>query len=398
MFACGVKNVTATARSASAFQQPHARLAVPVTARVMPLDAARGMAMFFSVLAHFSYWISVRYVDAGRVLAEIGMIATPTFLLLSGIVAGFVSAPDGTDLQRVRTALFNRGLFVLLAGHFAIALAEAHYDGGLIRAFSNTYPTDTIGVGCILAALLAAKTVPRRWIAACVVAFVASWMIVVFWHPAAESLEGVKQLLVGRYDDDTSVFRYTSPLLQYLAIYAVGLPIGRWLSERRRDNDLLSAGRVLMGWGAVAAASGALLRMLRPLADANLHANVNHILHSSLTIGQKLPPSPAYALFYCGCGVVLTGVFCVLWHYRTGTFVMQRLADVGRASLFVFVLQFFTIFTLPDLLGLAPGPTSPLIFIGNLGLLWVSARLWTAFNGNSWMTLGLRLPRTRAPA
>src|SRR5262245_34574975 len=101
----------ATARSATGSEQHCAPRAVPVTARVMPLDAARGMAMFFSVLAHFSHWIGVRYADTGRVLAEVGMIATPTFLLLSGLMAGFVSAPGGTDLHRVRTALVNRGLF-----------------------------------------------------------------------------------------------------------------------------------------------------------------------------------------------------------------------------------------------------------------------------------------------
>jgi hypothetical protein len=363
----------------------------------MPLDAARGMAMFFSVLAHFSWWIAVRYAEAGKVLAEVGMIATPTFLLLSGIVAGFVSAP-GADLHKIRTAMVNRGLFVLLVGHFAIALAEAHYDGGLSRTLFNTYPTDAIGVGSILAGLFAAQAFPRRWIAVCGAVFVASWMIAITWHPTALGLEAVKHLLVGQYDDNGSVFRYTSPLLQYLAIYAVGLPIGRWLAKRRRHNELLLAGKLLMSWGAVAIAGGALLRTLRPLADADMHDKLQQLFHSSLSIGQKLPPSPAYALFYCGCGVVLTGVFCVLWHYRAGTFVMRRLADVGRASLFVFVLQFFTIFTLPDLLGLAPGPTSPLLFIANLVLLWVAARLWTVLNGNRWMTLGLRLPGSRPPA
>jgi uncharacterized membrane protein len=384
------------AASVASLQASRAHAESALHCRVVPLDAARGMAMFFSCLVHFAWWIEGRYPHAARILVDIGMIATPTFLLLSGTVAGFVSGVNPRDIDRVRTTLFNRGLFVLLVGHLAIALTEAHRGGGLIASFPTTYATDTIGVGCILAAMFVASSLRWRWIAISSALFLLCWLVVISWHPAKESLEVAKELLVGRIDSDRRVFNYTSPLLQYLAIYAIGLPVGRWLSDRIQRHDLLSTGKMLVSWGGAALTSGALFRAVRPVSDAEFHGVIQHVFHSTLTIGQKLPPSPAYLLFYGGCGAALTGALCILWHYRVGTFIVQRLAEVGRASLFVFVLQFFTLWTLPDLLGFRPGPTSPFVFFANLLLLWAAARCWTALKGNSWMTFGLRLPRRHA--
>ena len=55
------------------------------------------------------------------VLTSITRIATPTFLLLSGFVAMYVLTKGGS---RTRLTLIDRGLFVLLTGHFLLNLNE----------------------------------------------------------------------------------------------------------------------------------------------------------------------------------------------------------------------------------------------------------------------------------
>jgi hypothetical protein len=148
----------------------------------------------------------------------------------------------------------------------------------------------------------------------------------------------------------------------------------------------------MIQWGSIALASSLALRIvLRVFSDQEFTGSEQHFLHMTLSIGQKLPPSPAYLLFYAGSGVALTGLIFVCWHHQVGTIVLRRLADVGRASLFVFVLQYFTLWTLPDMLGMKPGPSSAFVFCGNLVLLWLAARGWTAIKGNRLMTVGFRL-------
>jgi hypothetical protein len=55
----------------------------------------------------------------------------------------------------------------------------------------------------------------------------------------------------------------------------------------------------------------------------------------------------------------------------------------------VFILQYFVVWTLPDWLGILPGRSAPLVFIAELGLLWMCAKVWLAVGGNRWMTLGI---------
>src|SRR3954471_11239631 len=98
--------------------------------RIVPVDAARGSVMLFSCLAHFAWWIHGTYPAASDRLAAIGMVATPTFLMISGAMVGLLcvkAVRTGTDLK---SQLFNRGLFLLTVGHLLIALAEAHVGGG----------------------------------------------------------------------------------------------------------------------------------------------------------------------------------------------------------------------------------------------------------------------------
>ena len=59
--------------------------------RLLPIDAVRGIAMFFIGVSHISFYLG----DDSAILATharaIGYIATPNFLLMSGLACGYVT-------------------------------------------------------------------------------------------------------------------------------------------------------------------------------------------------------------------------------------------------------------------------------------------------------------------
>jgi uncharacterized membrane protein len=101
-----MKSVMATEHSADAVRRPQ---------RLQFLDAARASAMLFVLLDHFGQTF---FVDGdssvARWMAEVGMVATPTFVAISGILVGFLHRSRGADFQRMRVKLVDRGLFLLL--------------------------------------------------------------------------------------------------------------------------------------------------------------------------------------------------------------------------------------------------------------------------------------------
>jgi hypothetical protein len=89
---------------------------------------------------------------------------------------------------------------------------------------------------------------------------------------------------------------------------------------------------------------------------------------------------------------LIAAMFRIAQSERRGSRAMlEWIAVIGRASLFVFVLQYFLFWTLPDLLGIHPGRFAAVFFIGNVLLIRVLAGIWGRLRGNRWMTLGIKL-------
>lgn len=369
----------------------------PPKERVVPIDAARGMAMFFSCLAHFARWIQPTYPRLSQILYIGGMIATPTFLLLSGSMVGLLSMTSRQEVSTLRNNLFNRGLFLLTFGHFAIALSESHLNGGTYQALKQTFSTDSIGLGAMIAALWLMGAPYRRLGHIALGSYLLAWTVAIAWHPMSPVALFLKELLIGGTASDLEIASYQSPFVEYVAIYLCGIPFGYWLGKRIALPDgLLRAGQIMIRFGLGAVLLAVALRITRFFVDhSNLLPQLD-ALDLSLSISQKLPPSPNYLLFYGGCGITIAGSIFVNWHAHRLTDAIHYMSDIGRASFFIFVLQYFTLWTVPDLLGMQPGPSSWLVLLGNLFFLWIAARLWNASKGNRLMTLGIRLDSRKA--
>ena len=94
--------------------------------------------MFFVVLSHFAsmYFVEPELAGWCWALVRVGMIATPTFVILSGMLLG-VHHLAGPRFSRIQTRLIDRGLFLVLASHALVAFPQGNW--GLVL-FSTDGP------------------------------------------------------------------------------------------------------------------------------------------------------------------------------------------------------------------------------------------------------------------
>jgi uncharacterized membrane protein len=106
------------------------------SSRVASIDAARGSAMLFVCLAHFTnvYFFLNGKEDIGIYLVLIGMVASPTFVTVSGLVAGFLAVTRQSSFTRLRLKLIDRGFFLLLVGHLVLSLSGVATGTGFFHA------------------------------------------------------------------------------------------------------------------------------------------------------------------------------------------------------------------------------------------------------------------------
>src|SRR3982751_411372 len=164
--------------------------------RILPVDATRGSLMLFSCLAHFAWWIHAMYPQMSSTLAGIGMVATPSFLLISGAMVGLLCSTPARADRDLRSQLFNRGLFLLTVGHLLIALSEAHLNGGLGKTILGVTVVDEIGLCTLVAAFLvphlANFALCRRIAMVAAFTLLLAWAANLLWIPQTATEMAIK--------------------------------------------------------------------------------------------------------------------------------------------------------------------------------------------------------------
>jgi hypothetical protein len=269
-------------------------------------------------------------------------------------------------------------------------------SGGISRTLRGVTVVDGIGLCTLIAAFFVPQLGSRKLcnaiagVAALVLGL--AWLVNLFWLPAAPGMLVADEILVG---GNVTVRNFTAhtPLLQNLAIYCVGLPLGHFFASYvRREVSLRTVAVHFASVGALLVSAALALRVVRYAFD---HVPMLHSSAMDLTlkITEKTPPSPAYLLFFGGCGLLLIGS---MFRLAAGQRAWERAslewsAVIGRASLLIFVLQYFLFWTLPDLLNIQPNKLSALLFIANVLLIRYVAGAWGRLRGNRWMTFGIKL-------
>ena len=351
--------------------------AAPTTAsRLLGIDAARGAAMLFVCLSHFSieYFRPFRDRPEAHWLLMVSLIASPTFMLVSGMMAGLLAETRGERFAAVRRDLASRGLFLLTVGH-ALIMVSFLPSYTLVDALWRGFITDAIGLAIIVGPWLVARTSATARAALALVLYALTLWLVVQWRPVVESPEWIARFaLVG---PDPGAPRFNFPILPWLALYLAGTTLGGWLGAQQRSGALAAAERrfVLVGLAAftVAISLKAGFWLAR---NAGLLGGQADLVYAATSPFQKLPPSPAYFLGFGGLGLILTALLLQADRRRLAPRALEWLSVFGRASLFVFLLQFFVYNVLFYYLSLPYSPLWPLAYAASVLAVHAAARWW----------------------
>jgi uncharacterized membrane protein len=366
-------------------------------ARLLPIDAVRGLAMFFIGVSHISFYLINDSELLASYLRAIGFVATPNFLLMSGLACGYQLAASPTTATALR--ILDRGLFAFLVGHLLVA-GSLVYVVPSGTAFEHVVITDSIGILLCLAPVLQNATARRLfWLGAMV--YLVSSTLALAWHPTTRLTTLLGALLFAINDGGMPDVGWVTPTIPYLGIFLFGVGLGKLISSGRRagrsralDIQLAVAGSAAI---LVAFVSNVARHFIKPyLLPHWATKNWADMLLTTINIRHDAPPTLGYALFYGGIGVALVGVLGLLTaRVRQGfaARLLEPVAVIGRASLVSYVVQQWTIDFVPLWVGfdswLTP-LTAPVYLVLNTVLMYWVARIWGQHHGNRLMTLGLK--------
>jgi len=343
------------------------------------VDATRGIAMAFVCLSHFGIFYLARSGMRGPadVIARVAIPATTTFMLVSGAVVGILLGQRETSNVATVEKLVDRGLFLLGPGHLLLRLAHWQVIAAAPPSSHWLYITDSIGVALIVAAELVPRTRSALRQALGVALFAGCWLAYFDWTPRASFAIMLKDYFIG--EEQSAKTGVIFPVLPWLAFYLVATTLGERIALwRSRQLDMvprfarLAAPLLLFALALHRARHGVSLGPWRVLAG----------------IGQKYPPSLAYLMF--GAGVALSTLGFVAWLESRNhlSSVLRLFATVGRASLVVFVAQYFVYYCFFPWLALPASRLWPLYFVASLLANLAIAVIWERFLGNKYLTVG----------
>lgn len=370
------------------------RIPVPSTVpgRLTTIDAARGAAMLFVFLAHFADIVVVSPTTRfyREQLEHIGMIASPMFLIVSGVVLGFLAVSRRADYRAVRYRMIDRSLLLLTIAHVLIAVANMPRLRHPSDAWRMVFITDTIAM-CALLGCALIRVVPSRyrvWWSA--VSYVLTWAVIICWQPLDLQTRFLKDLVFGPFSQES--WAYVVPLLPWFSVYFAASTIGEKLARSSREHSTRDLSTRLIRLGVWAIFAGLAMKCCY-LALLRLHMlgtgaaiEVFHLLTGPFA---KIPPSPDYLAIYGGAGLALLGL--LIGHAEKGQFapLMSWLALIGRNSLLVFIVQYYVYFVLLHAIPRPPVISWPILFAASVAGIVATAWWWDARDGNRYLTIGL---------
>ncbi|MGH7183711.1 MAG: acyltransferase family protein [Nitrospiraceae bacterium] len=371
--------------------------AAPMTASGAPsrywaLDMARGIAMLFVFLAHYSQIYFVETTAWAQLFHSYGVmtgrIAAPAFVLVSGFLLGFLYQNRSGDWGAVRIHLIDKAIFMATVGHLLIALFVA---AKTTTALWQRHITDTIAFCVLLGTLVVPRTTPLMRLALAGALYGMSWIAWLFWDPTISIGTFLKGVFIGAQTEDASIFWF--PLMPWGSLYLAGSGLGGYAGAQNAKELHTSVAVRLIKIGVGAVALSMVIRVIDQFLEHSLSPRPHAMLHASASLYQIYPPSPSYLLLYSGISVMMIGGLYLVERAWRGQPVAQVLEDLGQSSLIAYVLQFLVYYTAIFLLvtktDLAPTGLWPVYFLTSVALLLLLVRMSRRVGLNSLCTVGL---------
>jgi uncharacterized membrane protein len=367
-------------------------------ARMKGVDAARGIAMILVCVSHVRGHFADSVPELYSLLTAITRLATPTFLILSGFVAAYVLA---THRSNARIALFDRGLFVLVVGHFLLNLGDLRDVDATQWIIGRVTVTDAIGL-CLMSAVVLHK-LPATALASlgAILAFL-SWPIAMTLAIDSPIAGHVGAALFDLRSEANPLI--DAAIVPYLGLFLIGMALSKHSLEDLNSRNMDSVARRLAvrGLSAIGIVVFALASWFA-LKSAGLTPTdpaAAELARLALDPRSKLPPGPSYLLFYGGGGLLLTAMCLIERPRALMRPLVQWASTLGRASLLCFVVQDWLLLLAPALFGFEDS-TSVVFWLCYLCFAlivihWLASR-WDANGANRFLTFGLR-HLARSPA
>jgi hypothetical protein len=262
-------------------------------------------------------------------------------------------------------------------------------DAALLR---SVYITDAVAVALLLASALAGRVTRNQLLALGLLLLLISFAALPA-HPAYATWEyTLERVFTGM--DDMRRYRdgWVVPIIPYIGLFLVGMAGGVEYGTRRAtqgDQRGVADFCIKLGGSCIGIAIVTVIvwLLVRNHMDTGLRAVVRVFVNPQ----QKIPLSPVYVLSFGGAAILMVGVLLRQSLYTAGEFLTNKLAVIGRASIFVFLLQYWLI-SVPTLrfhvqvsaLGWAAWLASTIV------ACWLLAGVWNHFRGQRLLTVGLR--------
>ena len=352
--------------------------------RLPALDAARGMAMILVCLSHFS-WSASQTLGETRTflfLITISMIATPTFILVSGVTLGYMYAGGGDAYRDFAAKVRERGLLLLTAAHLVMIPAFRYMAPTPRQALRVLPVTTTIGICLLVGPAVVVHMSRRGRIILGAMLIIVTWLLLFAWPADSQetAFAAVRDALVGTRR--TTWWFYSYPVIPWLGVYLFGSAVGEDVRAGARNGRTLHI--VVLQHAVWVVALGLFIEVLVD-GLAALRPTDQLLLNLSRSVANplaKLPPSPAYLLTYGAAALLLTALADLLLDRGWLRSVTNWLGDLGRSSLVVFVVQSY-LYYMVVLHLMPPGrSTWPLYFLLSLAVVFGTAKLWLLLGGN----------------
>jgi hypothetical protein len=322
----------------------------------------------------------------GAIAGTVSMIASPSFIAVSGIVVAYLYRTNPDGMSALRRKLIDRGLFLLLIGHVLLAL-PSYIQVHSLAPFKFEMITDAIAVLIIVGPSLVVWTSSKARLAVGASLLILSWVVSYLLVP--HNTFGV--LMTGYafgVANDPAVLGF--PFVPWLGVYLLATVLGERLGAEARSesssahNLLLHVGVAAMGGGAAITIARHVVRALAPGIE-----NDHSILFGFLAAGRKFPPGPVYLMLFGGAGLILVSKAFAIASDGTLPVLTRPLSAIGRASFFVFILQGYIYYLALPALGLPYPALWPVYYLLSLLVFLLAATMWNAFDGNRYLTVGL---------
>lgn len=349
----------------------------------------RGTAMLFVLVSHFglTYFGRNGQEQLEDWFERAGKVASPTFMVLSGMMAGFLYAMRPDTFRATRMRLADRGLFFLTFGHVLIAVAHVPKLGRFDWALYEVFITDTIAFCIIVGPFVVERLRPPARLALGVALFTASWTAMELWPAHWHSW--FRAALVGEPITGPTYLTgiYTFPVLPWFAVYLVGTSLRAVFAARLKRDGEAGAARLVLHVGGASVLLALACAKASAVATAAGVIDPEGLVAMLASMGCKRPPGPVYLLFHGGAGLLLLAATMTVDRLERLDAWLRFTTRLGRTSFFIFVLQFFVFNEIFFRARLPMSPVWPLYFAATVVLVGLASWWWDAGGYNRFMTM-----------